>query len=46
MLRSSEVRARVARGRVVRWTGMERSQFWWVKLVSKWLLEIDWGRLW
>ena len=35
-----EVRARAARGWVVMWAGMERSQFWWVKLVSEWPLEM------
>ena len=41
MLRLFEVRARVARGRVVSGLCMERSQFWWVKLVSEWLLETE-----
>ena len=41
MLRLFEVRARVARGVVVRWTGMERSQFWEAKLVSDRFLEME-----
>ena len=41
MLRLFEVLARVARGRVMRGAGMELSQFWWVKLVSERVLEME-----
>ena len=41
MLRLFEVRVRVARGRVVRWAAMERSQFWVAKSVLERLLEMD-----
>ena len=41
MLRLFEVRARVARGVVVSGLCMEVSQFWWVKLVSEGILEME-----
>ena len=41
MLRLFEVRARVARGRVVSGLCMERSQFWRVKLVLERLLVME-----